>query len=158
MPALESRTRRPQSLGAAAGARITPRNNSHRNGVTANTVTAGRWHAHSRDFRIHTVGKLGVRPPETLSGADHVKNNLPDVLARWARRSGSETGRARTEQSFCVSKADIVAQKYELSLNRYKEIIHEKVEHRLPLDIISDLECLESEIQSGLSDLKALLK
>ncbi|SRR5271165_7280771 len=121
-------------------------------------VTADGFSLDDKRTPLLPVGKLGVRPPETLSGADHVKNNLPDVLARWARRSGSETGRARTEQSFCVSKADIVAQNYELSLNRYKEIIHEKVEHRLPLDIISDLERLESEIQSGLSDLKALLK
>ena len=65
--------------------------------------------------------------------------------------------RARTAQSFVVPKADIVAQNYDLSLNRYKEIVHEEVEHRPPLDIIADLERLESEIQSGISDLKAML-
>ena len=42
-------------------------------------------------------------------------------------------------------------------LNRYKEIVHEEVDHRPPLDIIADLERLEFEIQSGLSDLKAML-
>jgi hypothetical protein len=32
-----------------------------------------------------------------------------------------------------VPKADIVAQGYDLSLNRYKEVVHEDVEHRDPL-------------------------
>jgi type I restriction enzyme M protein len=100
--------------------------------------------------------KLGPRPAE-FDKVDHTKNNLPDALTRWTRRNGSERERARTEQSFCVSKADIVAQGYDLSLNRYKEIVHEEVEHRPPLDIIADLEHLESEIQSGLSELKARL-
>ena len=54
--------------------------------------------------------------------------------------------RARTEQSFCVPKADIAAQGYDLSLNRYKEVVHDEMEHRPPLEIIADLEKLENEI------------
>ena len=56
-----------------------------------------------------------------------------------------------------MPKVDIVAQGYDLSLNRYKEVIHDEVEHRPPLDIIADLERLEVEIQQGLADLKAML-
>jgi len=96
-------------------------------------------------------------PSAPLSADEHLRNNLPDVLARWESRSG-EAGRARTEQSFLVPKADIVAQGYDLSLNRYKEVVHEEVEHRNPLDIIADLEALELEIQQGLADLKAMLQ
>ena len=92
-----------------------------------------------------------------LDEADHAKNNLPDVLARWSRRDGSELNRSRTAQSFVVPKADIVTQKYDLSLNRYKEIIHEEAEYRSPLDIIANLESLEAEINSDLSNLKAAL-
>ncbi|MCJ0895376.1 class I SAM-dependent DNA methyltransferase [Rhodococcus sp. ARC_M5] len=84
-------------------------------------------------------------------------NNLPDVLARWVDRGGSELNRGRTEQSFCVPKADIVAQGYELSVNRYKEVVHDEIEHRAPLDIIADIEALEVEIAQGLADLKAML-
>ena len=65
--------------------------------------------------------------------------------------------RARTDQSFCVPKADIVAQGYDLSLNRYKEIVHDDVEHRPPLEIIADIEKLEDEIAKGLAELKAML-
>ncbi len=84
-------------------------------------------------------------------------NDLPDVLSRWANRDADEQHRARTEQSFCVPKADIAAQGYDLSLNRYKEIVHDEIEHRAPLDIIADLEKLEEQIQQGLGELRAML-
>lgn len=83
-------------------------------------------------------------------------NDLPDVLARWEALE-SEKDRARTEQSFLVPKADIVAQGYDLSINRYKEIVHDEIEHRQPLAIIADIEALEEEIAKGLDDLKAML-
>lgn len=84
-------------------------------------------------------------------------NDLPDVLARWLKRDVDEQGRARTEQSFCVPKTDIAAQGYDLSLNRYKEVVQDEIEHRSPVDIIADLEELESQIQHGLADLRAML-
>ena len=84
-------------------------------------------------------------------------NDLPDALSRWALRDSSELERARTEQSFCVPVADIVAQGYDLSLNRYKEIVHDEVEHRPPLEIIAEIEKLEGEIATGLAELKAML-
>lgn len=84
-------------------------------------------------------------------------SDLPDVLARWGQRDGEELQRARTEQSFCVPKADIVGQGYDLSLNRYREVVHEEVDHRDPLEIIAELELMEKEIQQGLAELKAML-
>jgi type I restriction enzyme M protein len=53
--------------------------------------------------------------------------------------------------------ADIVAQGYDLSLNRYKEIVHDEVDHRPPLEIIAEIEVLEGEIAQGLAELKAML-
>jgi len=86
-----------------------------------------------------------------------VSNDLPDVLARWTSRTATERNRARTEQSFYVPKADIVAQGYDLSMNRYKEIIHDEIEHRAPLAIIADIEVLGEEIAKGLGELKTML-
>ncbi|MGV0814913.1 class I SAM-dependent DNA methyltransferase [Mycolicibacterium boenickei] len=84
-------------------------------------------------------------------------NDLPDALSRWFLRDSSELERTRTEQSFCVQKDDIVAQGYDLSLNRYKEIVHDEVVHRPPLAIIAEIEKLESEVAAGLAELKAML-
>lgn len=83
-------------------------------------------------------------------------NDLSDVLARWQARD-AEKDRVRTDQSFLVPKSDIVAQGYDLSLNRYKEVVHDEVEHRDPLDIIADIEKLDAEIAAGLAELKAML-
>ncbi|MCW4601566.1 type I restriction-modification system subunit M [Janibacter hoylei] len=97
-------------------------------------------------------------------------NDLPDVLARWKTRpplveergtsletTWAELYRARTEQSFTVPKGEIVAQEYDLSINRYKEVVHDEVEHRAPLEIIADIEALETEIAQGMDELKAML-
>lgn len=87
-------------------------------------------------------------------------NDLPDALARWSSLSEAdspERSRARTDQSFLVPKADIVAQGYDLSINRYKEIEYDEVEHRAPLDIIADIEQLDEEIAKGMAELKARL-
>jgi type I restriction enzyme M protein len=51
----------------------------------------------------------------------------------------SELARPRTAQSFCVPKADIAAQGYDLSLNRYKEVVHTEVAHRAPGEILKAL-------------------
>jgi type I restriction enzyme M protein len=101
-------------------------------------------------------GKLG--PLAQLTDEDHAKNNLPDVLWRWPERAGSELKRTRSDQSFSVPREDIAAQGYDLSLNRYKEIVHEDVEHRRPQDILDELDKVELDITSGLAQLRALLQ
>jgi type I restriction enzyme M protein len=84
-------------------------------------------------------------------------DDLPDTLMRWTARGTTERDRARTDQSFIVPKADIVAEGYDLSINRYRAIVHDEVEHRSPLEVIADIEVLEDEISKGLAELKAML-
>ena len=100
-------------------------------------------------------GKIG--PRAALSNDEHAKNNLPDIAKRWAARNGMERKRARIEQSFCVPKAEIAAAGYDLSINRYKEVVHEAVEHRPPKEIIAELKALERQIAEGLEELEAML-
>lgn len=101
--------------------------------------------------------KLGPVPSVALSEEEHPKNNLPDVLVRWAERNGAERERPRTAQSFCVPKEDIAANGYDLSLNRYREVVQEAVEHRSPKEILAELAKLEQEIQQGVKRLEAML-
>lgn len=84
-------------------------------------------------------------------------NDLPDVLARWTQRTGAERQRARTEKSFCVPKSDLVAQGYDLSLNRHKEVVHAEVEHRAPKEILAGLREIEKEIEKGMRELGGML-
>lgn len=94
---------------------------------------------------------------ETLTPEEAAKNNLPEIAARWAERAGTERERSRTAQSFCVPKAEIAAAGYDLSLNRYKEVVHDAAEHRPPKEIIAELKALEAEIADGLTELEAML-
>jgi type I restriction enzyme M protein len=101
--------------------------------------------------------KLGPVPETPLTDEDHLKNNLPDAVARWQERNGIEHKRPRTAQSFCVPKADIVAQGYDLSLNRYKETVYEEVAHRAPKEILEGLAKIEKEIEKEMEKLKELI-
>jgi type I restriction enzyme M protein len=93
----------------------------------------------------------------TLSEVEHSKNNLPDVLERWRKRDGSELDRDRTDQSFCVPKGDIMGNDYDLSINRYKEVVHAVTEHLPPKEILAKLAVLEAEIQAGMKELEGML-
>lgn len=93
-----------------------------------------------------------------LTQDEHAKNNLPDVLRRWNVRSSLELQRARTDQSFCVPKADIAANGYDLNINRYKEVVHDEIECEKPQVILDELAAMEEEIQKGIDALKAMLK
>jgi type I restriction enzyme M protein len=121
-------------------------------------VDADGWSLDDKRTELLPLEKLGPVPAVPLTAEEHAKNNLPDVLARWRLRDTDERKRPRTAQSFCVPKADIAAQGYDLSLNRYKEVVHAAVEHRPPRDILADLAKLEAEIQQGMKELGGMLK
>lgn len=121
-------------------------------------VTADGWSLDDKRTPLLDSDKLGASPAASLSEDEQGKNNLPDVLARWTRRDGEERARGRTDQSFCVSKEDIVAEDYDLSINRYKKIVYDELVHLPPAEIIAELERLEDEIQAGLKELREMVQ
>ena len=68
-----------------------------------------------------------------------------------------ETERKRTEQSFFVPKAEIVSNNYDLSINKYKEIVYEKVEYPAPKTLIAEIKSLQNEIATDLAELEKML-
>jgi type I restriction enzyme M protein len=56
-----------------------------------------------------------------------------------------------------VPKEEIAANGYDLSINRYKEVLHEEIEHRPPREILARLRELEAEIQAGMDELEGML-
>lgn len=85
------------------------------------------------------------------------ENDIPDIIERF-NHLDKETNRKRTEQSFLVDKKEIVDNDYDLSINKYKEIVYEKVEYPPTSEILADIEELNKEIDKNLEELKALLK
>lgn len=83
-------------------------------------------------------------------------NDIPDILARFHNLEG-EVDRKPTDQSFFVDKAAIVANDYDLSINRYKEVVYEKVEYDPPGVIMDRLDQLNLKIASKMEELRGLI-
>ena len=84
-------------------------------------------------------------------------NDIPDIIERFNNME-SEKDRKRTEQSFLVPVDEIISNDYDLSINKYKEVVYEKVEYEPTDVIIGKIESIENEIQTELAELKKLLK
>ncbi len=83
-------------------------------------------------------------------------NDIPDIQKRWDNLE-AEKERKRTEKSFFVPKEEIVSNDYDLSLNRYKEIVHEEVEYEAPQIILNNIKTLEEDIRKGIQELEKIL-
>lgn len=69
--------------------------------------------------------------------------DLQDIIAKYhARNPATDTD--LTQKCFCVSRADITAENYDLSLSRYKQDVFEEIEYEAPSAILDKL--LKAEI------------
>jgi type I restriction enzyme M protein len=82
--------------------------------------------------------------------------DIADIIARYQTRQ-TETNRSRTEQSFLVPLAEIEEKNWDLSINRYKEVVYEQLQHDSPAEIIAKIEQLDKERAQALMVLKGLL-
>ncbi len=84
------------------------------------------------------------------------ENDIPDILARFHNLAG-ETSRARTEQSFFVPKSEIERNNYDLSINRYKEVVHEKIEYDKTDVILTRIDTLIADIAAQTKKVREML-
>ena len=84
------------------------------------------------------------------------ENDIPDILNRY-HNLANESDRARTDKSFLVPFDEIKANNWDLSFNKYKEIIYEEIEYAAPTEIIKDIETLDQERNQALAALKQML-
>lgn len=96
------------------------------------------------------------------------ENDLPDVVQQWrvysqlvkSNASEQEIMKAfgdKTQKAFVVLAQDIIENKYDLSINRYKEIVYEEEQYEDPKVILKKLKALEKEIMVGLEELERML-
>lgn len=83
-------------------------------------------------------------------------NDIPDILNRF-HHLAAEVDHKPTEQSFLVDKSAIIANDYDLSINRYKEVVYEKVEYDAPEVIMNRLDELNLSIASKMEELRGLI-
>ncbi len=91
-------------------------------------------------------------------------NDLPDLIAQYEKyRTAREAGKStkawsdKKQKAFLVDKTAIAEQKYDLSINRYKEVVYEEQSYAPPKEILKELKKLEQEIMQDLYELEAML-
>lgn len=83
-------------------------------------------------------------------------NDIPDIINRY-KDLANEDERARTESSFLVPADEIRENNYDLSINRYKEVVYDEIEYEKPEVILEQIAKIDSERQALLNELKELL-
>jgi len=94
-----------------------------------------------------------------------IKNNdLPELIKQFKNRDKSEADTEANDRivtdskkHFWVSKDEIKANKYDLSINRYKQVVYEEEVYEAPKVILSQLMDLENEILADLKTLEEML-
>ena len=89
--------------------------------------------------------------------AETKENDIPDILARYHNLK-KEVKRKRTDKSFLVPFKEIEENDWDLSINRYKEIVYEEIVYAPPKDIIKEIESLDKERNDALKALKKLMR
>lgn len=84
-------------------------------------------------------------------------SDIEDIIKRFDNLDG-EVDRKRTEQSFFVDVEEIRENGYDLSINKYKEVVYEEVVYDAPSVIIGRVKVLEKEIVDGLEELERMLE
>ena len=84
-------------------------------------------------------------------------NDIPDILERYQHLK-KETKRVRKDKSFLVPFDEIKENEWDLSINRYKEIVYEEIEYAPPSEIIKEIEVLDQERNDALMVLKEMLR
>ncbi len=87
-------------------------------------------------------------------------NDLPDVLAKyqeWCSGKVKINFSNRTAKAFVVPIANIRANKYDLSINRYKETMQEEMKFDPPQVILERIKTLDAEIKADIAELEGLL-
>ncbi|WP_286407980.1 N-6 DNA methylase [Myroides marinus] len=83
-------------------------------------------------------------------------NDIPDIVARFHHLE-EEGARVRTDASFMVPVAEIRDNSFDLSINKYKEVVYEEIVYESPNTIITQIEAIEAERKQLLNELKQLL-
>lgn len=84
------------------------------------------------------------------------ENDIPDIINRFHNLE-KERDRQRTEKSFFVGKDEIVANEYDLSINKYKQVEYQAKEYPPSLEIIEKIEEEWKDVNKRIAAIKIKL-
>lgn len=83
--------------------------------------------------------------------------NLQDIITQYKKRD-QDINSDRKKKFFFVPKEEIVKEKYDLSMSKYKEDVYEEIVYEEPAVILAKLRTIESNINTELTELERILK
>lgn len=83
--------------------------------------------------------------------------DLQDIVTQYKKRA-QVAENDRRAKFFFVSKKEIVAENYDLSLSKYNEEVFEEIKYDKPQDIIKALNAMEHNINKELMELEGMLE
>ena len=84
------------------------------------------------------------------------ENDIPDIIERW-NNLDVETSRTKHDKSFFVQVEEIREKKYDLSINRYREVAYVAKEYPPAKEIIAKIEKIQHDLSNELINLKRML-
>jgi len=95
-------------------------------------------------------------------------NDLPDAIAQWKQYRKLVEANAtqkkidkvfgdKTKKAFVVDAKEISGNKFDLSINRYKEVVYEEEQYEPPKKILKRMKALEQEILKEMNELEGML-
>lgn len=92
---------------------------------------------------------------------DPIKDSdLGDLVSKWVQWKSGKNRKGfekRTEKAFIVPKTEIVESKYDLSLNRYREVTYTQVEYDAPKTILKKMKTIEKQIMADIEELEGMI-
>jgi type I restriction enzyme M protein len=82
--------------------------------------------------------------------------DLQDIVQRYKKRNPA-TDTDKTSKCFFVRKSELVENDYDLSISKYKKVVYDEIEYKEPSVIFEALEGIETDINKGLAELKAMI-
>jgi type I restriction enzyme M protein len=110
----------------------------------------------TREVFFYDVQQDGYSLDDKRTKLSDEQNDLPDLLERWEHRE-AEDNHDRTQKHFFVQVEEIRGNKYDLSLNRYKETVYEEEHYDPPQEILDRMLGLEQQITNDLNTLRGML-
>tara|TARA_R110002051_G_scaffold325571_1_gene428981 strand:- start:5332 stop:6915 length:1584 start_codon:yes stop_codon:yes gene_type:complete len=80
------------------------------------------------------------------------------VIASETKQSLEKKFSDRTQQSFIVPKQEIIDNDWDLSINRYKEIVYEEIAYEKPATLIQQIKELDSQRNDALLNLEKMVQ
>lgn len=84
------------------------------------------------------------------------ENDIPDIILKWKERD-PQKHTDRTQKAFFVPVHEIRENNYDLSINRYRQVIYKEEKYDPPKVILAKLKEMEKEIQKGLEELEGMV-